>query len=564
MATDLLLMTELYEILVEDESTIDPGVQAGMVTNLIAGEKFYLLEKFAQRPDLAPYADELLGKCENRKVIAAWVSRPDRNPDQVVARILREKRLSVIIDLIKNSKLPEEAQRSLLSRNSRKITKALLESGNLSVEVRKKLLPQMLVDLERTGVRCSVHSVLDSRHHKQAADYFEKLVNGDPGVASNAIALARGPLCVNLALKYINDKAPEMVSDAVSLIVARIDEITKDPRTIDGGGSEWGAGLGADSLLSLLEFIGLSELTDPEITKMRTTLGRLGKNVSNTNEEALKRVRKLYTPSSRTTLSAALNLATTKNVREAKATIRKLISRRAVRHVEAGIYYDVALKSLSANTVLPPEVIIPVIGDLPHKTVCAFLLQWMERGYMDAVAGVVQEETSFAYISEELDQAINYYYATGGVAKVMELKEAMCRASEKDDYEEADWLPLFLTHKLLRSDPKLVLSVLPWKAVSDFIRELEYGVDQCDDDDDQCDDDNDDDNDDDDNGGKGDTNDAPQTTPEQNPVLNLVAEIHGLLVKHLASDPVKWSTFAGLSDEFDGTLPQLLFAAENL
>jgi len=550
MATDLTLMAEFYEILIEDGSTIDPGVQAGMVTNLIDGEKFHLLEKFAQRPDLAPYADELLGKCENRKVIAAWISRPDRNPDQVVARILCEKRLSVIIDLIKSAKLPEEAQLSLLSRNSKKITRALIESGNLSVEARKKLLPQMLVGLEKTGARPSVNSVMNSRHYQQAADFFEQLVNGDPSMASNAIALARGPLCVDLALKYISDKAPEMVSDAVSLIVARIDEITKDPRTIDGGGSEWGAGLGANSLLSLLEFIGLSALTDPGTAKMRATLGRLGKSVSASKEEDLKRVRKLYTPSSRATLSAALNLATTKNVREAKATIRKIITHPAVRPADIGSHYDVALKSLSANTVLPPEVILPAISDLPHKTVCAFLLQWMERGYMDAVAEVVQEETSFSYISDELDQAINYYYAIGGVAKVMELKEAMRRASEKNDYEEAEWLPLFMTHKLLRSNTKLVLSALPWKELSDFIRELEYGVDQYDDDDD--DDDNDGDN------------DAPQTTPEQNPVPDLVAEIQGLLVKHLASDPLKWSTFAGLSDEFDGTLPQLLFAAENL
>jgi len=562
MATDLLLRTELYEILIENESTIDPGVQAGMVTDLIEAEKFDLLEKFAQRPDLAPYADELLSTCGNRKVIAAWVSRPDRSPDQVVARILREKRLPVIIDLIKSFKLPEEAQISLLSRNSKKITKALLESDNLPASAVEQLLPQMLVDLEQASARRgSAHLFYEGgRQHQQTVDYFQKIINDDPSMARKAIALARGPLGVNLALKYINDKAPEMMSDAISMAVTRIDEITKDPRTIDGGESEWGEGMGADSLLNLLEFVGLSKLTDAELTKMRTILGKLSRKVSKTNKEALKRVKKLYTPSGRTLLRDVLKLATTKNAREAKATIHEVITRGCTRPNEGGIYYDVALKALSANTVLPPEVILPVIDDLPSENARAFMLQWMERGYMKAVATAIAETICFGAGSKELDQAINYYYTTGGFAKVMELQEALQRASAKNGYEETDWLSVFLAHKLLRSDPKLVLSALPWTAIPEYIEELKYEIDLHNEGVD--DDDYDDDDDGEDDGDK--DNDAPQNTPEENPVPNLVAEIHGLMAKHLASDPLKWSTFACLSDEFDGTLPQLLFTIDNL
>jgi len=95
-----------------------------------------LLSQLVARPDLDPALDEQFANSSNHLVLAAWVSRPERDPQHLIDVVKKDKRITVREAVASISDLPEEVYETLADVDNFKVAYALLTNPSVPSHVR--------------------------------------------------------------------------------------------------------------------------------------------------------------------------------------------------------------------------------------------------------------------------------------------------------------------------------------------------------------------------------------------------------------------------------------------
>lgn len=502
-------LSALYERVIDGKQPLNPLFQVGMVRHLIAGKEFALLAKFAARPDVAPEADALVKECDNVEVIAGWASRPRCDTAQVLERLSDEKRVTALLPLASASNLPSEVYGMLLARQSPKLAKALLANTGLSTEVKEKFLPEFVAALE--------HRERGTYDYHRIAN-FAAFTGKDVDLLVKSLAFACDPVLIVAGLERLEEEAPARLAEAVALVVSRIGDIigTKKDEV------ESSAAARASGIPELLENLGAKELVPEQLKDVRAALKTVSEQFQQHRcADLLLTAKFALSRKGREALADVLELGSTTDPVRAGKLVKQLVTGG---RASAGPYYLKARRAVVDNVGLPVELVLPLVADLGEDDLRILVSRWLERGDFESAAKILYEEYD---VSEYI----------GHVKDATPIIEAVVRIAAAENDVIPGWV---LEHEALLADPKLAISLLPWKALSD-IEDPEYadGFD-----------------------------DEPPALREDPDAVNgagqVTQAVHELIAASLGNDLHKWETFAALAEEFDGTLPDLLHAAGSL
>lgn len=514
---DIESLTALYRCFVESGQPLDPGVQVGMVRNLVAAEEFSLLAEFATRPDVSPEADALVKECNNPQVIAGWASRPGVDTAEVLERLSGEKRVAALLPLASRSNLPPEIYGMLLGRGSSKLTKALLENADTPLEAKKKFLPEFIAALEHPDRR---------GHRYQRVGELRRFVCEDVDVILGVLALANDPVMLTCALEILEEKFPGRRTEGIRLVVPRVKSVVSlriesDLTTM--------ASCDASGLHELLEVLGAADLDPAQLKDVRAALAVVTARFKKLKcEYMLKDAKNRLSKSGRETLVEVMELASTADSGRAKALIKKLIT---APRADDGPHYEKAVKAAVGNLGLPVELLLSLNEDLDDEDRLVLVTRWLKDGRTEAAAKLLVDEYLADSYLENIEDA----------ALVRSLIEATVRVVVEQGADVPSWA---LRHKALIDDPELAISLLPWKSISEVADPDPFG-----------------------------DSDDVDAVPVYEPVSDrdvvssterVYQAAQQIIAERLGGDLHKWETFAALAEEFDGTLPDLLNAAASL
>lgn len=507
----------LYRCFVESEQPIDPAFQVGMVRNLIAGEEFSLLAKFAVRPDVSPEADVLIKGCDSPQVVAGWASRPGTDPADVLERLSGEKRVTALLPLASASNLPPEVYGMLLAKGSSKITKALLENANIPREARKRFLPGFVAAIENPGHKGRLyHRVGELR----------KFIGEDVDMTLGVLAVANDPVVLSGALEILEEDFPARDAEGVAIVVSRVRSIVS--LRIESGLTTI-ASCEASGLHEFLEALGLKELDPAQLKEVRAALAIVATRFKKLKcAYLLKDAKNGLSPRGRQGLAEVAELASTADTERAHALIKKLIT---APRSDDGPHYAKAVAAAVNNTSLPVDLILPIGEDLDDGERRVLVTRWLKDGRTEAAARLLVEEYYADACLDDIDDS----------SALLTLLEATVRIAVEEDMGIPYWV---LRHRALLNDPKLALSLLPWKSISEVADSDPFDFDDVDDVETAT------------------TYGQPQAKVATTDRVYQTAQ--RVIADRLGSDVHKWETFALLAEEFEGTLPDLLHAAVSL
>lgn len=99
-----------------------------------------LLKTLAAHPDLSPEVDDRLADISAARVRAAWLQRPDRDPEVVAAAIRDEKRISVLTGLAQQTDLSPQQYQLLSEREHGAVLYALVTNQAVPFPIREDCL----------------------------------------------------------------------------------------------------------------------------------------------------------------------------------------------------------------------------------------------------------------------------------------------------------------------------------------------------------------------------------------------------------------------------------------
>ena len=134
-------LTSLYiELILDRRTPIGPDVQQRICDHARRLGVESLLTGLLQRDELAPDVDAQIGRSADLAVLIPWILRPGRDPEQLVARVAREKRVTVLVALAETSGLPWEVYEELAAHPSEKVLKALVHNGTLDERIHRRAI----------------------------------------------------------------------------------------------------------------------------------------------------------------------------------------------------------------------------------------------------------------------------------------------------------------------------------------------------------------------------------------------------------------------------------------
>jgi len=208
-------------------------------------------------------------------------------------------------------------------------------------------------------------------------------------------------------------------------------------------------------------------------------------------------------------------LSSTTNVSRAKDLVKKLLTRS---RSSEEFHYGHAVSALARNTVLPAADVLPFMDEFTAEEEQAVVARWLALGDIATLAVLVRDSWAepewFGSVRDPLTV----------------IRRAIDSARDEDDTLP----PWVLEHRALTDSPEITVSVLPWKKLSEIASNPWFHYDD------------------------------ESAAEHRERAARVIAEVRRLLLDRLGADPQKWETFASLSEEFEGTLPELLYLAANV
>lgn len=328
----------------------------------------------------------------------------------------------------------------------------------------------------------------------------------NPDLLARIVASTRNSGQALVALEEIEACDPCQLPTAVSLLVDRIEDVFrgdgKFARRRDG---------------ELLMFLALRDLDVTQIkTMLAATRRRRRRRVHGDDASDFAQAHKALSPAGRKTLGYVNELSSTTSVSRAKDLVKKLLTGS---RSSGEFHYGLAVSALARNTVLPAVDVLPFMEEFTADEEQAVVARWLALGDIATLAVLVRDSWAepewFVSVSDPL---------------------SIIRAAIDSARDEDDVLPPWvLEHRALTDSPEITVSVLPWKKLSEIASNGWFH-----DDDDES---------------------AAERTER---AARIIGEVRRLLLDQLGADPQKWEIFASLSEEFEGTLPELLYLAANV
>lgn len=356
-------VTSFYDRLITGQSPIDPLLQVRIVEHLVRSKDFSLLGKLAARVDLCPPADALISARNEALVLAGWASRPGRTHDELIARLLAEKRVSTLLPLTKLPDLPEAVYMQIATRRSVKLTEALMVNPSVSAAIKMYCIDDLV-------------AVLDAKSPWQATELLEQTAANDPSLLQAISRRSTSPSLVTTIL----DKVACIDAETVTAIVEHIDDLVEHGN--DRRGSD-------DDMVALLELLAVHHLDEDQLKTLRRAANIVAKrSASSYWQTSCKGAKLLLSASGRDTASLLRDLETSTDAAASSTLLRQL---RAIDKAKPDTIDGCLQRAIARNTVLPVELVKPFLEQMPGKHEERVLSTWLRRGELSALAEIAAE-----------------------------------------------------------------------------------------------------------------------------------------------------------------------------
>jgi len=164
-------LQHLYtELLLDHDTPIDASVQGRIAEYALRTGDTRLLSRLVDRPDLHPDADALVATSADLPVLVNWLLRPGRPAREIVERVAREKRVTVLATLATTAGLPAPVYQDLAAHHSERVLREIITAGAADEAAR------------RTAIRGIVSRPTRQRNMWKIVDNLRDLVNsgGNP------------------------------------------------------------------------------------------------------------------------------------------------------------------------------------------------------------------------------------------------------------------------------------------------------------------------------------------------------------------------------------------------
>jgi len=425
-------VTSFYGRLITSESPIEPLLQARIVDHLVRGKEFSLLGKMAARVDLTPEIDARLRDRKEAHVLAGWVSRPGRTPEELTTRLSGEKRVTTLLPLAKMRGLPEHIYREIGKHDSVKLTEALMTNPSVPSDVKFARLPEIV-------------AILDEKHYWQAESLLRETAGDDPALRK-ALAMASKQQAV--IRSCFADYPAGLPADLIANLVGRIEEILE-------------AGNPCEEILARL---ATEDLDGTAARKLRLIAQRLDKADKQSRSSWLyardeyAAVKHLLSAKGRADAAKIRRLAVSVDRDESAALLKELLGNgKALDKVP---HRDLVYSAAAANTVLPADVVVPLLDQFSHRDEERLYASWAARGELDALAKVALDSYGTPWFLDMVDDQ--------GA-----LLAAVVERARAADEAVPTWV---LTHPAVHASPGTALALLPWQSLREVSDAEEFGV----------------------------------------------------------------------------------------
>ena len=146
---------DLFNLLLEDPN-MGYDSQKRLYEYGFESKDYDLLTKLALHSNLDNSIDLLLSKIDAVSVRAAWVAKPGRSTEEILAMVSKEKRINVLTNLLSNPDIPEDIFKKVLQGTvSKKFAYTVFDNEALSSSLRL-LASQKILDLEKAARKATL------------------------------------------------------------------------------------------------------------------------------------------------------------------------------------------------------------------------------------------------------------------------------------------------------------------------------------------------------------------------------------------------------------------------
>lgn len=492
-------LLKLYERLITGALPIEPLIQSRIVEHLVRTKKFSLLGRLASRTDLSSETDAAIAKRKEAVVVAGWASRPGLTTQELLDRLAKDTRVATLLPLTALQGLPEEVYATLMSRDSVKLTAALMANPSVSTAVKLTYIDNIV-------------RVLDGTKYWHLAEAIATCARGDESVLRAIISRSGKPDVVVAALAVCSEPPAGWIESCMS----RIDTLMEIEVSLGVSYNRGGE--------SLLDVLAYQDLTGEQLKKLRSLANVLVKKSAEEPTSYYSRsyddAKKMLSPKGRGIVADIQRLKTSIDAQESVQLVNKLLPKKSPVRANVPVYAEkfyerYVLNVLPYNEVLPVAVVKPFVDELDDSTdTPRLMLNWAKRGELDAIAQCAAESWSAPSWLVSLPDPLAILKAV--VKYVLDKEEDVPR-----------WM---LSHPMVLASPDTALALLPWKWLSSVSENI-WGEQLAD-----------------------------KTSSARADALVHAAQ--AMISSRLEDDSRKWEAFTTLANEFNGPLSTLLDTVE--
>jgi hypothetical protein len=418
----------LYHGMLKDPQPIDPVMQEAIYRYLVHRKNHQALGLLAARPELTAEIDARLRTRSELAVLVGWVSRPGRSSEELVERLAKEKRVSVLLPLAEMSGLPSDVYRRIAAIDSVKLTSALLKNTGVPKEIRSEKARQWALALSlQSSWRVGATIV---EHCQGDPDLLEVVASTVTDIRAMEGCLRAGSISSSNATRF--------------LAAAIAEEKAQDKE--EKRGHRYYYERAHENIL-----VALAEID-------------LGEDDRKLLVETLRRMKKKHAKQYHGASQAIENALAIVESRGSQFEQDLRDFETCTDPVRAGERFEALLKatvkkediqrqrvlSLGArHRFLPPANILPYVDDLVGDTESLLINSWVERGEITAVAQSLLEAWYEPYWFSTVTNPERFLF------------EAIRISAAKSD-EVPMWM---CKHELIAAHADEALKLIPWRQV---------------------------------------------------------------------------------------------------
>lgn len=256
------------------------------------------------------------------------------------------------------------------------------------------------------------------------------------------------------------------------------------------------------ALIDLLETLAVLDLDERQLAILRRVVTKQARIHTETARSYwgpnFTDVKKMVSTKGRETLESIRSLGTCEDPGTATRILKELAEGRRGETTLGTLAVNTACK----NPVIPVQVMVKYLEHADTEPTLCLLQNWLKAGEYDAMLELAEQGYGEPWWLPEIENPLPLLLHAIEVAKM-----------------SGRWIPSWVTeHPLVSGSPEIALETLPWH----YIAQLD------------------------------------DTTVDTNLVLRVAASF---INEKLGDDQTRWDTFAGLAEDFSGTLPELVEAA---